>query len=89
MEAASLPVRRALRSDIGSAIRGFLGRYGLIIVLLILPVYFGVQDVVNHGSLTHIFENLKDGVSNGAIWALVAIGYTLVYGITSPTATCS
>jgi branched-chain amino acid transport system permease protein len=63
------------------AVRRFLGRYGLVIVLLLLPVYFAVQDVIDEHSLTHIFENLKDGVSNGAIWALVAIGYTLVYGI--------
>ena len=81
MEAAALPVRRALRSTAGTAIRKFLNRWGLIIALLALPVYFGVQDVVNEHSLTHILENLKDGVSNGAIWALVAIGYTLVYGI--------
>jgi branched-chain amino acid transport system permease protein len=81
MEAAALPVRRALRSSAATAIRKFLGKYGLIIALLALPIYFGVQDVVNQHSLTHIFENLKDGVSNGAIWALVAIGYTLVYGI--------
>src|SRR5436305_12609894 len=81
MEAAALPVRRALRSTAVTAVRRFLGRYGLIIVLLFLPVFYGVQDVIDHGSLTHIFENLKDGVSNGAIWALVAIGYTLVYGI--------
>ena len=26
-------------------------------------------------------NNLFDGLSNGAIWALIAIGYTLVYGI--------
>jgi branched-chain amino acid transport system permease protein len=81
VEAAAIPVRRALRSSAGAKVRAFLSRYGLIIVLLALPVYFGVQDVVNEHSLTHIFENLKDGVSNGAIWALVAIGYTLVYGI--------
>src|SRR3954468_9516257 len=81
MEAAALPVRRALRSTAGTAVRKFLNRWGLIIALLALPVYFGVQDIVNEHSLTHIFENLKDGVSNGAIWALVAIGYTLVYGI--------
>src|SRR6476619_5537748 len=81
MEAAALPVRRALRSSAGAAIGRFLGRWGLIILLLVLPVYFGVQDVINQHSLSHILENLKDGVSNGAIWALVAIGYTLVYGI--------
>src|SRR3954463_81617 len=81
MEAAALPVRRALRSSAAAAVRNFLGRYGLIILLLVLPIGFGVHDVVKEHSLTHIVENLKDGVSNGAIWALVAIGYTLVYGI--------
>src|SRR3954451_21939645 len=81
MEAAALPVRRALRSTAGTAVKKFLNKYGLIIALLALPIYFGIQDVVDEHSLSHIFENLKDGVSNGAIWALVAIGYTLVYGI--------
>jgi branched-chain amino acid transport system permease protein len=27
------------------------------------------------------FEDLKTGLSNGTIWALIALGYTLVYGI--------
>src|SRR3954466_10920430 len=81
MEAAALPVRRALRSSAAAAVGRFLGRYGLIILLLLLPVYFGVQDLIDGQGLSHILENLKDGVSNGAIWALVAIGYTLVYGI--------
>jgi branched-chain amino acid transport system permease protein len=81
MEAAALPARRALRSTVSEAVRTFLGRYGLIILLLVLPVGFGVSDVINGDGLSHILENLKDGVSNGAIWALVAIGYTLVYGI--------
>ncbi|MGI8922222.1 MAG: branched-chain amino acid ABC transporter permease [Solirubrobacteraceae bacterium] len=40
-----------------------------------------MPDLIETGSLTHILENLKDGLYNGAIWALVAIGYTLVYGI--------
>jgi branched-chain amino acid transport system permease protein len=62
-------------------VRRFLSRYGLIIVLLILPVVYGVQDISRDGNLSHLGENLKDGISNGAIWALVAIGYTLVYGI--------
>jgi branched-chain amino acid transport system permease protein len=62
-------------------VQRFLGRYGLIIVLLALPVGFGIHDVINEHSLTHILQNLKNGVSNGAIWALIAIGYTLVYGI--------
>src|SRR5947208_2494506 len=78
MEAASLPTAQpaAVR-----AIRSFLSRFGLIIVLLILPVYYGISDLVNEGDLTRLGGNLVDGLSNGAIWALVAIGYTLVYGI--------
>ena len=30
---------------------------------------------------TATLENLKDGLANGTIWALIALGYTLVYGI--------
>jgi len=63
------------------AARRWWSRYALIVFLLILPVAFGVHDIVATGSVTRIAENLKDGISNGAIWALVAIGYTLVYGI--------
>ena len=33
------------------------------------------------GNLVRLGENVTAGISNGAIWALVAIGYTLVYGI--------
>jgi branched-chain amino acid transport system permease protein len=64
-----------------AAVRTWLGKYGLIVFLAALPVAFGVHDIVVKGSITGIAENLKDGISNGAIWALVAIGYTLVYGI--------
>ncbi len=78
MEAASLPARPAVKGD---RMRAFIGTYGLIAVLLALPVYFAAFDLVNDGSLTRIGNNLVDGISNGAIWALVAIGYTLVYGI--------
>jgi branched-chain amino acid transport system permease protein len=61
--------------------RVLIDRYGLIVVLLILPVVYGVQDLQDDGNLTRLASNLKDGVSNGAIWALIALGYTLVYGI--------
>jgi branched-chain amino acid transport system permease protein len=81
VEAASLSARRTTASGIGTTLRRLAQRYGLIVVLLLLPAYFGVRDVIDHGSLAHIVSNLKDGVSNGAIWALVAIGYTLVYGV--------
>ena len=59
----------------------FVSKYGLIAVLLVLPVYYGIQDLSDDGNLTRLGNNLVDGLSNGAIWALVALGYTLVYGI--------
>src|ERR671913_371645 len=78
MEAATVPAAPAVR---GERLRNFIGTYGLIAVLLALPVYFAIYDLVNDGDLSRIGNNLVDGISNGAIWALVAIGYTLVYGI--------
>jgi branched-chain amino acid transport system permease protein len=72
---------RATARTLGGTIRTFVGRYGLVLFLLALPVYFGLHDLITKGNLTPLAENLKDGISNGAIWALVAIGYTLVYGI--------
>jgi branched-chain amino acid transport system permease protein len=70
-----------LAGNVLSLGRKFLSRYGLILFLLIMPVAFGVHDVVSGQGLTRIGLNFKDGISNGAIWAMVAIGYTLVYGI--------
>src|SRR3954470_228173 len=78
MEAATVPAAPAVKGD---RLRNFIGTYGLILLLLALPVYFAIYDLANDGNLTRIGNNLVDGVSNGAIWALVAIGYTLVYGI--------
>ena len=77
-----------------AAARRYIGRWGLIIALIALPVYYGVRDlthgyssgfvhghqVINH-DLTQLGFNLVSGISNGAIWALIAMGYTLVYGI--------
>jgi branched-chain amino acid transport system permease protein len=62
-------------------VREFVSKYGLIAVLLALPVYYGIQDLSDDGDLSRLGNNLMDGLSNGAIWALVALGYTLVYGI--------
>jgi branched-chain amino acid transport system permease protein len=64
-----------------AAVRNFLGRYGLVVALLALPVYYGVHDLAVDGNLTRLGNNVVDGLSNGAIWALIALGYTLVYGI--------
>src|ERR687896_803613 len=46
-----------------------------------MPVVYGIQDISDDGSLARLGNNVVDGLSNGAIWALVALGYTLVYGI--------
>jgi branched-chain amino acid transport system permease protein len=77
-----------------AALRRLLGRWGLVVALAALPAYYGVRDlthgygagfqaghhVIRH-DLTQLGFNLVSGLSNGAIWALIAIGYTLVYGI--------
>jgi branched-chain amino acid transport system permease protein len=82
--AASRPLR---------ALRRYLDRYGLIAALAALPVYYGIRDltsgypayVAGHAATRHdlayLGGNLVQGISNGSIWALIAIGYTLVYGI--------
>jgi branched-chain amino acid transport system permease protein len=80
MEAASVPAERSAAP--GQAVRDFVAKYGLIVVLLAMPVWFGIKDLTSDtDNLSRLGNNLVDGVSNGAIWALVAIGYTLVYGI--------
>jgi branched-chain amino acid transport system permease protein len=80
MEAASVPAARPAAP--GQAVRDFIGKYGLIVLLLAMPVAFAITDLTgDQGNLSRLGNNLVDGLSNGAIWALVAIGYTLVYGI--------
>jgi branched-chain amino acid transport system permease protein len=76
-EAARLPVRR----NTWDRVRSYIGEYGLIALLLVMPVVYGIQDLSDDGSLARLGNNVVDGLSNGAIWALVALGYTLVYGI--------
>jgi branched-chain amino acid transport system permease protein len=80
VEAASVPAEAPgpRRAD---AVREFASQYGLIALLLVLPVVYGIQDLSNDGNLTRLGNNLVEGVSNGAILALIALGYTLVYGI--------
>ena len=80
MEAATVAAKPIARGR-GDAVRDFLSRYGLILFLLVLPVYFGLRDIGAGKGLTPLANLLVQGVSNGAIWALIAVGYTLVYGI--------
>jgi branched-chain amino acid transport system permease protein len=77
MEAASIPTTAPL----GPRLKAIISNYGLIAVLLALPVYLAIHDLSTAGDLTRLGQNLVAGISNGSIWALVAIGYTLVYGI--------
>jgi branched-chain amino acid transport system permease protein len=77
MEAASIPAA----SPLGPRLKSIISTYGLIAVLLALPVYLAIHDLATAGDLSRLGQNLVAGVSNGSIWALVAIGYTLVYGI--------
>ena len=78
-EAPSLPT--ATRARPADVVRGLISRYGLILVLLALPIFYGIKDLSSDGNLAHLGQNVFQGLSNGAIWALIAVGYTLVYGI--------
>jgi branched-chain amino acid transport system permease protein len=74
-------------------LRKHVGSWGLIVALIALPAYYGIRDLTHgytnnvnghevvHHNLSLLGFNLVEGLSNGAIWALIAIGYTLVYGI--------
>jgi len=95
MEARSLPTTTAssaVRKGL-LEIRRVAGKWGLVALLVAFPVYFAAHDLLigypgyAHGhatrvhDLTYIGTNVVEGISNGAIWSLIAIGYTLVYGI--------
>ena len=81
MEASSEAPRLPVRGNAWDRVGKYVGQYGLIAVLLIMPVAFGLHDLAVDGNLTRLGNNLVAGLSNGAIWALIAMGYTLVYGI--------
>ncbi len=81
MEASTEAARGPVRGNTWDRVRKYIGQYGLIAVLLIMPVAFGLHDLATDGNLTRLGNNLVAGLSNGAIWALIALGYTLVYGI--------
>jgi branched-chain amino acid transport system permease protein len=80
MEAASVAAKPVSRRP-GEVVRDLLSRFGLIAFLLAMPVYIAVKDLSSGEGLTPLLNLLVLGVSNGAIWALIAVGYTLVYGI--------
>src|SRR4051795_2523604 len=76
------PPAAALSEGAGARFRRLANRYGLYVVLLALPVIYGIQDLTGPAhDLSRLANNLFSGLSNGSIIAPVAIGYTLVYGI--------
>jgi len=46
-----------------------------------MPVIYAIKDVSGGHGLSRLAQNIVEGISNGSIWVLVAVGYTLVYGI--------
>jgi len=75
MATTAQPTRRAISSqNIGRWIVG--GLLGLVLAALLLRIV--VQAVQNPSLLA---QQLLTGVSKGAILAIIALGYTLVYGI--------
>src|SRR4051794_13883124 len=76
------PPSAALSEGLGARFRRLANRYGLYAVLLALPVWYGIKDLTGpEHDLSRLANNLFSGLSNGTIIALIAIGYTLVYGI--------
>jgi branched-chain amino acid transport system permease protein len=61
---------------------GLIGRIGLLIffiLFLALPLWHIIQEIFNNPQL--LMRQLVIGLTNGAYIALIALGYTLVYGI--------
>src|SRR3954447_21260759 len=57
-------------------------RVGDILNAYALPILLGAALLAEFiYEPTQTLENVKTGLSNGTIWALIALGYTLVYGI--------
>src|SRR4051812_12946380 len=72
----------AVGSGFGATVSRLANKYGLIVMLLALPVFYGIKDLTGpEHDLSRLANNLFSGLSNGSILALIAIGYTLVYGI--------
>jgi branched-chain amino acid transport system permease protein len=84
MEASTstAPPPAAVSPGLSGTARRLANQYGLIMLLLALPVAYGVKDLTGpEHDLSRLANNLFSGLSNGSILALIAIGYTLVYGI--------
>ena len=72
MEAASIPIGSGSRRP---PLISFVGENILWILFGAALAYYFASD------FTQTLNDVKTGLSNGTIWALIALGYTLVYGI--------
>jgi branched-chain amino acid transport system permease protein len=81
-ESGAQPPTAVLTTGPRDVLRSFLSKYGLLILLMALPVFYAVKDITGpEHDLSRLANNLFQGLSNGTILALIAVGYTLVYGI--------
>src|SRR3712207_3846360 len=74
MEAASIPERPTGAAGRGGPLRVINDNILWVLLGAALVIFF-VQDP------QQTLDDVKTGLSNGTIWALIALGYTLVYGI--------
>jgi len=74
MEAASIPETPTGAPPRNSALQA-LSENVLWVLLGLALLYFFLKDP------EQTLDDVKTGLSNGTIWALIALGYTLVYGI--------
>src|SRR5262245_36480972 len=74
MEAASIP-ETPTGAPTRNPVVAWLSDNILWVLLGLALVYFFVQEP------KQTLDDVKTGLSNGTIWALIALGYTLVYGI--------
>jgi branched-chain amino acid transport system permease protein len=74
MEAASIPEAPTGAPRRNSAAQWFTDNI-LWVLLGLALLYFFIQEP------KQTLDDVKTGLSNGTIWALIALGYTLVYGI--------
>jgi branched-chain amino acid transport system permease protein len=70
---------RRRRSDLRSGLTGQILNVGLVIIVAAFLIVLG-QRVVGQGS-SFFFQILIFALANGGIYALIALGYTMVYGI--------
>jgi branched-chain amino acid transport system permease protein len=74
MEAASIPETSGGIAPRGGPLR-VINENILWVLLAVALLVFFAQDP------QQTLDDVKTGLSNGTIWALIALGYTLVYGI--------